>query len=73
MPSRWVHGYDTLGTTQGSDVSCRALLEPEQRSGVDSHTENSMERNGLYFLDPLFQNPFLRRSTVPEGQIAVAG
>ncbi len=49
MPSRWVHGYDTLGTNQGSDVSYRALLEPIQRSGVDSRTENSMERNGLYF------------------------
>ena len=47
MPSRWVHGNDTLGTTQGSKVSCRALLEPKQRSGVDSHTENSMERNSL--------------------------
>ena len=49
MPSRWVHGNDTLGTTQGPDVSCRALLEQGQRSGVDSPIENSMERNSLYF------------------------
>ena len=49
MPRRWVHGNDTLGTTQGSDVSCRALLEPEQRSDVDSPIENSMERIRLNF------------------------
>ena len=44
MPSRWVHGNDTLGASKRSCIPSGTLLEPEQRSGLDSLTEGAMRR-----------------------------